>query len=305
MKRIGLITILFANAFNGVACNMCACSANSQYLGTLPGSADNLAGIQYQHRSFFSTHEPEGKRTEHINSSEAYNTYQLWAKYHITKHVQVFAFVPYIMNRRREQEIVTNVSGIGDITLLGTYRILRTGDADRKFNHTLLAGAGVKLPTGKHDYNSIWFGTGLPNMQPGTATYDFLLNTNYTVQRNKTGMNIDASYTLTTADKYRYKYGNRLNAGLLFYNSFNKSNMRIVPLLGCRYESAVPDYKDRKTGLKDEMSGGRQIYATAGLQMSYKMIGLQCMYSRPVYQDYADGMINNRFKTEAGVYCLF
>jgi hypothetical protein len=103
----------------------------------------------------------------------------------------------------------------------------------------------------------------------------------------------------------QYKYGNRLSAGVSGFYWYQKKNWTLLPQAGLRFDLAGPDYDNYRYNWKNDMSGGTQLYASAGAQAFYKRIGLQLMYHHPLAQHYANGLVNTRFKTEAGAFLLF
>lgn len=304
MKRLFLFFILVSGINYANACSVCGCSASNQYLGILPNSKSSFAGVQYQYREFQSTHETiEGASPE--ISKDYYHTVQLWGRYNLFRNLQLFAFVPYVYNERVENSVYSRNAGLGDVTVLANYRILGANCTGKKWQHNLLAGGGIKLPTGKYDRNDIKHNEGLPNIQPGTASFDFILNTNYTLQRNNTGINADVSYVITTPNKDQYKFGNRLSAGLLAFHNFAAGQLKLIPQAGGRYERNELDYSNYYYSVKNTYSGGNQLFASAGLQAFRNNIGAQAMLHIPLSQNYSDGMVKSKYKTELGIYFLF
>jgi hypothetical protein len=238
-------------------------------------------------------------------SNEFYNTVQLWGRFYVGKHLQLFAFLPYVSNLKKEDGVATTISGLGDATILVNYRILGSKESSSQWKQNLQAGGGVKLPTGAYDVNSIQYTEGLPNMQPGTNSWDFIANANYTLRHKQTGINIDASYTMTTPNSIQYKYGNRFSAGALGFYWLQKKSWSILPQAGLRFDVAGTDYDNYSYRWENDMSGGEQLYASAGVQAYYKRVGVQLMGHLPLMQHYASGLVKAGFKTEAGVYFLF
>jgi hypothetical protein len=305
MKRIILCMLLLSAAVYSKACTVCGCSASNQYLGILPQYDKHFIGLQYQFRNFESHHVPgEADETNSI-SNEYYNTVQLWGRINAGKHFQFFAFVPYVSNLKKEDGIATRISGLGDATLLVNYRILGNKVATSEWQQNLQAGGGVKLPTGAYDVNAIQYTEGLPNMQPGTNSWDFIANANYTLRHKQAGINIDASYTMTTPNSIQYKYGNRFSAGALGFYWLQKKSWSVLPQAGLRFDVAGTDYDNYSYRWENDMSGGEQLYASAGVQAYYKRVGVQLMGHLPLMQHYASGLVTAGFKTEAGVYFLF
>lgn len=287
------------------ACNVCGCSAGGDYLGILPQYYDHYVGLQYQFRSFRSEHEPlkDGDPREH--SKQYYNTLQLRAHYNLGSRVQLFAFVPYYSNVQQQDGVKTTTSGIGDASLLANVVLLRKDNTDTKWQQLLMAGGGIKLPVGKYEGITVMDREGLPNMQTGTGSWDFIADVNYTFRHKNTGLNLDASYTFTTANREQYKYGNRLNSSLLAFYSLSKHKLKLLPQAGFRYEYVLHDYDNYPKKWLNEQTGGHMLFASVGAQAYYNHWGVQAMYHVPLSQHYADGNVTAVTRTEAGILYLF
>jgi len=306
MKRSILSLLLLTIQMHASACDVCGCSASNQYLGLLPQLHWNFAGLQYEYSSFSSTHPAlfEGLPDEH--AADYYNTVQAWGRYNIGKRMQVFAFVPYHFNRDHADSSHSETSGIGDISLLIDGIVIKDKGNTGAWGHQLIAGGGIKLPTGRNTGITAPDRLGLPNLQPGTGSWDFIVNTNYTVRYKKLGLNLDAAYTFTTANKHDFKYGNRLNAGLLVYYSPKlKGKISLLPQAGMRYSYTLHDYDNYSKKWLNEQSGGYLMYAEVGIQAYYNQFGLRLNYQLPLSQYYGAGYVSAGAKTEAGIFILF
>lgn len=304
MKKIiylllpGIMALLQARA-----CDVCGCSASSQFLGVLPGAEYNFAGLQYLHSDYSGFHPSlyENRPLEH--SHDYYNTLQLWGRYNIAKHYQLFVFVPYQDNLHRQDSANSTNKGIGDISVIASRQVL---DKEHKgWTQLLTAGAGLKLPTGRHDSVSVLDRQGLPNMQPGTGAADILINANYTLRRRQAGLNAEAAYTFTTPSRDSYKYGNRFTGTVLGFYSLTAGKVSLMPVTGVRYEYTLHDYDNYRRRWLNEQSGGYMCFAVCGVQAYYKHIGARITYQLPMYQHYASGYVSANNKSEAGVFVLF
>jgi hypothetical protein len=296
--------LLCLAATPAIACTVCGSSAINQYLGVLPQFHKHFVSLQYQYRNFRSEHPGHGEDASSF-SNENYNTLQLWGRANLGKRVQLFAFVPYVSNTTYRDGVRTRIEGRGDISLLANVRLAGINTAGNTWQHNLQAGGGIKAPTGAYDAAAATSAGGLPNMQPGTGAWDVTANTNYTIRRKAVGLNVDVSYTLTTPNARNYKYGNRASAGVLGFYWLSKNDWSVLPQLGMRLDIAGGDYDNYALGFANDMMGGEQLYATAGLQTYYKRIGAQLTCHKPVYQHYAGGMVNTLLKLETTVYWLF
>jgi hypothetical protein len=306
MKRLFCLLLILAVAMNTSACDVCGCSASNQYLGLLPQLQWNFAGLQYEYSSFSSTHPSlfEGLPDEH--AADYYNTVQAWGRYNIGKRLQVFAFVPYHFNRDHADTSYAASSGIGDVSFLIDRIMIKDPEIGSPWGHQLIAGGGIKLPTGRNTGITAPDRLGLPNLQPGTGSWDFIINSNYTVRYKKLGLNLDAAYTFTTANSHDFKYGNRLNAGLLaYYSPKLKGKLSLLPQAGLRYSYSLHDYDNYNKKWLNEQSGGYLLYADLGVQAYYRQLGLRLNYQLPLAQHYGAGYVKAGVKTEAGIFILF
>ncbi|MBS1585166.1 MAG: hypothetical protein JSS82_06420 [Bacteroidetes bacterium] len=306
MKRSILALLLLTIQMHASACDVCGCSASNQYLGLLPQLHWNFAGLQYEYSSFSSTHPSlfEGLPDEH--AADYYNTVQAWGRYNIGKRLQAFAFVPYHFNRDHSDTSHSATSGLGDISFLLDRIMISDKGMGNSWGHQLIAGAGLKLPTGRNMGITAPDRLGLPNLQPGTGSWDFIINSNYTVRYKKLGLNLDAAYTFTTANKHDFKYGNRLNAGLLaYYSPKPAANITFLPQAGLRYSYTLHDYDNYSKKWLNEQSGGYLLYADLGVQTYYRQFGLRINYQLPLSQYYGAGYVNAGGKINVGIFILF
>ncbi len=297
---------MLCSVANGYACDVCGGAGGGQGLGILPMSYRNFAGLQYQYRSFSSVQTSllEGKPAVHSN--EYYNTIQVWARVHISKRVQLFAFLPYQQNRRLIDATEYRYTGMGDASLWANVTLLKTVDTSGSdWRHMLIAGASIKMPTGKYALHSKTGTEDILNIQPGTGTWDPAVNANYTLRYKKAGINAEASYTFTTTDAESYKYGNRLVAALRGFYTLSAGDFTLVPQVGFRYDYALHDYDNYKRKWLNESSGGYIGYAVAGVQVYYKRIGLQLNCNKPVTQYYGAGNVTAHTMADATLMYLF
>lgn len=304
MKRLCCIMLLLATVYTSKACDVCGASSSSQGFGLLPQMTRHFAGLQYQSRSFNSTQEALSETAPATYSKELYQTIQAWGRYSVREDLQLFAFVPYQINQRTSANTTTENRGIGDISVLASYVAVNSADSS-SIKHRLQIGGGVKAPTGKHVGVTELEKQGLPNMQPGTGSWDFLLNTNYTARVENVGINIDANYTITTLTSDRYKYGNRLATQLSAFYSYTTGSIVLMPNVGLRYDYTLHDYENYDKKWLNTGTGGYISYLTAGVQAYYQNVGIQLSYSKPIVQDFANGNVNAQSNITAGALIVF
>jgi hypothetical protein len=296
--------MLLLSGMAASACDVCGASGGNQNLGLLPQFYSNFAGLQYQYRSFTSTHPSHEVGSLPQQSEDNYNTVQAWGRYAPGNRIQLFAFVPYYSNAQTIGGVKTTTGGLGDITVMGSYAAIKK-TAKNGTRHQLLTGLGVKAPTGSYEGISSRDEDGLPNMQPGTGSWDFVANANYTWSRSQLGFNTEISYTFTTANKDEYKYGDRLSTGITGFYSRKLRSLTLLPMAGVKYEYTLHDYENYSRKWLNEDTGGSMLYGTLGMQAYYNRLALQLNLDLPLAQSYAGGNVQARYRTTAGVLFLF
>jgi hypothetical protein len=285
------------------ACDACGGGAASQYIGLLPAFNHNFVGITYTQGgysgSFASAY--HGRPDERVE--DTYSSLGLWGRHRIGENYQVFAFVPYQYNVRTSAGFRTESAGLGDISVLFNRVIANT--IHGQWRHTAFGGVGVKLPTGAYDREGAHEPGSIPGITPGTGSFDFSANANYTVQHRKTGCNVEIAAALTMPAPDGYKYGNKISSGLTCFHVFLIDRLRISPQLGGRYEFLDADYFNYERGWVNESSGGQLVYAMAGLQLAYSAVGLRTSFLLPAMQQYNGTQIKANYKMEAGFFILF
>lgn len=305
MKKIVVIAVAILLAHTAFACDVCGGGAGSQYIGLLPGLNRNFAGIQFLSGNFTSRFPSAYQLSPKPDdvTEDRYNTLQIWGRHKIGKNYQIFVFIPYQYNTRLKNNESNAVSGMGDMSLLLNRTIINTQKG--AWQHTVFGGVGIKLPTGSNKSIQKNALSSFDGMKPGTGTWDFLLNANYTFQNSKFGINLDPSVTLTTASSVGYKVGNRYSIGAIAFYKKALGDFLITPQMGVRFEYATLDFYNYKQNWSNLYSGGEILYTSAGLQVAYRSVGLRFIGNLPVTQHYAEGRISARVKLETGFFVTF
>ena len=283
MKKISLIFLLIVVLLQPtLGCDVCGCSLGGNYFGILPQFNKNFVGLRWSQAKFHS-YIYGGAVLPAQYSNDTYNKVELWGRYYVNEKLQVFGFIPYIHNDMNGSDQVVSAHGLGDVTLMANYLIINTGgDRTRLFKHSLMAGGGIKLPTG--DFNLEDKGKIINrNFQMGTGSVDFLISAVYTVRYGKLGMNVESGYKLNTRNSHDYLFGNQFHlSSQLFYWEKIKS-FSLLPNAGVYYETA-DHHRDGE--IIQANTGGSSFLLTAGLETYYKVITVGLNYKHPLMQQY-------------------
>jgi|JI9StandDraft_1071089.scaffolds.fasta_scaffold04781_8 hypothetical protein len=281
-KIFALCIILFAITKQSKACDVCGCSLGGSYYGILPQFQKNFIGLRWSQAQFYA-HMNHGAVLGEEHSHDTYSKVELWGRYYINDRVQLFAFMPYGYNDMDGTEQKIKTQGIGDVSVLANYLILNTGeDKKKKLKHTLMAGAGVKLPTGKYDLED----NGLivnRNFQLGTGSVDFILSGVYTVRYQKVGLNSEVGYKINTRNSDEYLFGNQFHASTRFFYWQNIKSLSLLPNIGLYYEQGT-QHKDGE--IIQANTGGKAILLSAGMEMYYRKFSAGFTFQDPIKQNY-------------------
>jgi hypothetical protein len=290
--RITLLLVLLSIGYQSTACDVCGCSFGGNYYGVLPQFSKHFAGVRYQHRSFVSN----GLSNEGlpVQAQDVFRRIELWGRFYPHKRLQIFGFVPYVLNQQKSEGKSLNVNGLGDVMLNVNYTLINTGDStDVKYRQLLLIGAGTKAPTGS--FKSVVNGEQLhANMQIGSGSWDYLANMIYNIRYKSVGLSTDLTYKYNTSNADDYRFGDRVNSAMNLFYWDKFWGLTVMPLGGMYYEFA---YVDVSKGFKQKATGGEALFGNVGLDLYWKKMSLGILCQMPIVQDNPSIKANNRFMT--------
>lgn len=307
MKRIILIFIVSITiGIPVIACDVCGSGTGTSYMGLLPEFKKRFIGLRYQHSSLLN-HLGAGGNPTYLTATERFNSAELWGAINIGKKIRVSAFIPYHFISRENHEGKSATNGIGDITAVGFYQVLNKQKERSKttWTHSLWLGGGVKLPTGKYnpeDKNIQQ--AGVNTFQLGTGSTDLSLHAMYDVSVNKVGLNVNAGYKINTANKYEYRYGNKLTINSLFYYKVNQGKaISITPNAGILLETASKDWKTKDIQVWE--TGGYSINGTIGTELNFGRFSVGANFQVPLAQKLGEGKVEAKNRGMAHISFSF
>lgn len=283
MKR-KLSVLLFLIAFTSTpsrGCDVCGCSLGGNYFGILPLYNKNFVGVRWSQARFHSyIQATQNLPAQH--SEDTYQKFELWGRYYLGRRVQLFAFIPYVYNSMDGTDQKIYAHGIGDVSIVANYVMLNTGNQDTDFKHMLLAGAGLKLPTGKFDLTDQGKIINR-NFQMGTGSLDVIFNAVYTVRYRQAGMNFETGYKVNTRNRDHYLFGNQYRASAQLFFWQKAGPLSLLPHGGVYFEQAAM-HKER--AIYQVNTGGDAWLASGGLDIYVKRVTLGVNFQRPIAQHY-------------------
>lgn len=303
MKKI-FFAIVFIFAFStSQACDICGCGVGSYYFGVMPQFNKNFLGLRYRTMHFES----------HLNSrilrtNEYFRTTEIWGRFYASPKLQIMTFLPYSFNKQTDiNNFSKNLQGLNDIVLMANYNLLnatmKNDTTARNFKHNVWAGGGVKIPTGKYNFEEQDAGqVANPNFQLGSGSIDFLLNVFYNLRYKNWGFNQDISYKVNTANSKAYRFGNRVSGNSnVFYIYQISKKFALMPYGGFYYEISGKDTRNQE---KIAETGGYLTAANVGLDLyAFKKLNVGGNYQIPLRQNLANGEIraDSRFNLQVSV----
>ena len=301
MSRLYTLFLLLA-ALPARACDICGC-----FMGITP--YDNQSGISLMHRyRIFNGYQalgqshtlfPSGARWlapagglntdngyKHAHNGdptdfEAYRAVELRGKYYLSRRLEVNAFVPFLMNTEQANGKTLNISGLGDMTLFAGYHLIRAIET-AGVQSRLIAGGGLKLPTGNFRRTNAAGQRYQLLTQSGTGTTDAFLYATYIGSYRGFGLSVTPSYRRSL---YENAFQNQLAPSFttfanLFYRFALGPDWQVYPSAQLYYEKTDGEMLDgeltHEHALNDALVG-------PGLDVYYKNFSLNTSMQLPLF----------------------
>jgi hypothetical protein len=281
------------------ACDVCGAGSFQNQSGLLNSFNGNLIGLRHTFRSFNSVHPSIVSWEPDIESNEAFHSTELFFRYMPTQKLQLFLTLPYNNYLKTEQGVKEQNSSIGDISFLANYKWIEKKGT--KTSHLLFTGAGIKAPTGNYNIFSEQHQLIIPNMQPGTGSWDFSISTQYIVKFNTIGFNFEGAYLINGYNSLDYDFGNRSSVAAGAFKSFQKENHSFFVQAGLRYDYAEQDYLFKSEKIINDFSGGNFLDGSIIAEWYFKNWAVTTTILLPISNNYAMGYVEPSFRGSLAV----
>jgi hypothetical protein len=303
MKNIFMaITMLLA--YNANACSICGCGGGNLYLGMYPSFDSKFIGLRYN----YSDYKTILKNDPSQYSINTYQSYEIWTGFNLTKKWQLFAFIPYQINKQVSDDGISNNNGVGDITLLSSFQLVNTHKVlnDKKLiTHQTWIGGGVKLNTGnfKIDPRDPEVTLADVNAQMGTGSTDFIINVRDIYTLENWGLTSNINYKINSQNNKGYQFGNKLTLNTLAFYNFNHKNTVITPNIGLQFENNDGNKLNGQLISLNEgidngtyHTGGHILNLLGGIELNVKKVSFGVNIQTPINQEYAASQTNLHWK---------
>lgn len=223
---------------------------------------------------------------EGVHSTDKLVSTSLSIAYGISDDFTLSVRMPYIERQNiRESEIEDNEpeahlhgdsSSLGDLLMMGQYRLLETNNTD------LALQLGVKTPSGKTDEadkNGERFET---EFQPGSGSWDFLAGVAITTVMDRIGYHANLLLNKTTEGAQKTKIGDVLTYNLAVTYRLNKAHKHLnnlsPPHIDVGWDAVLElngqtRRRNKVFGLEKENSGGTTLFLSPGLRFTAGSVG--------------------------------
>ncbi|PKB15809.1 hypothetical protein [Flavobacterium sp. 5] len=264
-------------------CDACGCSASGGSMGFASVLNANFVGIRYFNQQYKTN---DGLYSNSPWYVDNFNTVQVWGRIPVSNKIQISALIPYHFHERETATGMEDINGVGDITVLGMYTLYQTHKDSTIVSHTLQLGGGFKAPTGKfNEANSEGVN---PSFQVGTGSWDYLLATEYTIRRNKFGLNTMLNYVIKTENQKHYQFGNQFNYSGTFYYLYEKNSLSIAPQVGLAGEVYDSNYQH---GQELVNTSGDILFGKFGVEIGKDRFSIGLNYLAPINQNLSAGNV--------------
>ena len=222
LMKIVIPVVLAACAQPVLACDLCAIYSASQARGEVGLGA--FTGVAEQFTRFGTVqvdgHEVSNPSGQYLNSSIS----QVFAGYNFNERFGVQFNVPVIYRSFKRPDSMGGIdrgteSGIGDVSLLGTFVPYRKLTENFTFSWTLLGG--IKFPTGssdriKEELNEVEKPVGPPSgihghdLTLGMGSYDGIVGTGVYARWHKGFLSASVQYAIRSEGDFNYQFANDL-----------------------------------------------------------------------------------------------
>lgn len=304
MKNLLVLVVAGVCMRPALACDLCSVYAATEAQG---GSGKGFFGGVAEQFTHFGTLQEDGHEIagegQYIDSSVS----QVFAGYNFNNNFGIQLNLPVIYRAYGSDTMHGRESGIGDLSLIGTWTAYRK--MSEKFNFSLALLGGVKFPTGDSSMlntpdSALPEGIGGHDLALGSGSYDGLVGTGVYGRWNRLFATVNVQYAIRSEGDFQHRYANDLVwfSGPGVYLMLGHANTLSLQAI----VSGENKGKDTFAGVADGDSAetlvylGPQVNFTWGSRLS-ALAGLDV----PVYRGNSGTQVMPNYRVRAGVTWRF
>lgn len=281
-----------------LGCDLCSIYAATQAQGLI--GQGPFAGVAEQFTYFGTLQEnghPVPGQGQYINSSVS----QLFAGYIFNDRFSVQLNLPVIFRGYGSDAMHGTVSGIGDLSLTGSFKVLERLSENFTFDWTLLGG--VKFPTGDSSQLGTpdsQFPEGIAghDLALGSGSYDGIIGTGFFGRWHKAFFTAGAQYAIRSEGSFEHRYANDwtwLGGPGVYLAMTHKFTLALQGII-----SGETKGKDTFNGVPDEDSAETLVYVGPQLNFTWgSKISAQLAGDLPVVRDNSGTQVMPNYRIRA------
>ena len=287
-----------------IGCDLCAIYSATEAQG---GSGKGFFGGVSEQFTYFGTLQEEGHKIagegEYIDSSVS----QLFAGYNFNNRISVQLNLPIIYRSYGSDTMHGSVSGIGDLSLVGTFTAYKRMSTDFSFDWSLLGG--VKFPTGDSSMlgtpdSALPEGIGGHDLALGSGSFDGLVGTGLFARWKKLFGTANVQYAIRSEGDFEHQYANDLmwfggpGAYLALQDDYTVSLQAVV--------SGETKGKDTFAGVPDGDSAETLVYVGPQLNFTWgSRLSALLSADLPVLRENSGTQVMPNYRIRAAVNVRF
>ena len=305
MKTLfSVATIVAASAQTSLPCDLCSIYAASQAQGQF--GSGFFGGVAEQY-TYFGTLQEEGQKIpgegQYIDSLVS----QVFAGYNFNNHIGLQLNLPIIYRAYGSDMMRGTTSGIGDLSLVGTFIAYEKLAENFNFSWTLLGG--VKFPTGNSSLldtpdSELPEGIGGHDLALGSGSYDGLIGSGLLGRWKRFFFTATLQYAIRSEGDFQHQYANDLiwMAGPGAYFVLNDKYTLSFQALA----SGETKGKDTFAGVADEDSAATLLYLGPQFNFTWgTQLSAQAGLDLPLLRDNSGTQVMPNYRVRAAVTWRF
>jgi len=292
MRKFILLIGFWVASSSVMACDFCGCAGGIINPSILPQFHNNFVGLRWSKLTF---QYPAHQTIDEVMSLD------LQFRYYLTGRFQLVGNIPFHRLQRQGSNDNPSLTGWGDASLSGQFRLFEQIDTSGLgTHHQLWLGIGTKFASGAQNEEDL---SELPaHFRLGTGTYDLQLFLNYQLQIGRLGFNLQSSYQKALSSNRGYFFGDQFQSAFLLFTRKQMGFMTLMPSIGVEGEWLSRDVEE---GFYVAQTGGNGIFLMPALSWFTPRLALNLTYRQPISQNYAMGDIESRSRWSASISYLF
>lgn len=233
-------------------------------LGLMPNVSGHFLGLRAR-TTQQKTMETSTLNRDQTITTDRFSSIEWVGRHQLNARWQLWAFVPYQQHVKQRSNQTEIIEGLGDASLQGWYTAIQPKLEDRRVKHSLLAGMGLHIPTGKYmkrDERKVLYPA---PFQLGTGAFRFSVMMLYSAAIGKGGVFANAMLRTHQENELAYQFGAIRQHLVGSYMRFAFGSYQLIASAGWLAEQNL---SNRQFGNSVPSTAGQASFAQLGFELS-------------------------------------